>query len=566
MRRIFYVSSLSLGLMTSTLACGDAGPSADAGSAADAGFMADAGRPDLGTPDTGAPDTGTPDSGAPDSGTPDSGAPDTGPTSVLTQTEQDFFRTTTPLAAEPPADSTNRYAASSTAGAAAAIIGQKWFFDRRFSGPVGAAGQGQISPAPTDPPAAVVAAVGPKGTTGLVACASCHSFENGAFGDDRKSPNHVSLGTGVHPRNAPPVVNSAYYEVTNWAGRFAAQWELPLPVSENPRIMNGSRMYLAQQIWKNYKDEYKATFQEYEHGTDGGDALMDAIKLKIAAFNAAQNPVIAGDELSGATISRGKPKANAAAPDGLWETLSAGERAFVNRVATNFGKALAAYQRKLVRRETPFDAWAAGGFVGAEIPLTAQRGAKVFIKAGCDKCHKGTMFTDSLFHNTGLTQLNPLDQPPTEGVGATPADGSDAGRFADGDALAKANGGGGATPGISVDTKWSDDRVRGAALIAQFNAITPMPDSARGSFRTPSLRGVKDTAPYMHAGQLKTLAEVVDFYARGGDASGFAGTKDPLIVPVTLTAEEKTDLVSFLEQLSATDALPATLIMDTSGQ
>jgi cytochrome c peroxidase len=498
-------------------------------------------------------------------GTPDAGVapPDGGgEVSLLTADEQAFFQTTSPLPERPPADPTNAYADNT----AAAALGQKWFFDKRFSGPVGAAGQGTVMPAPTTPPQEVVAAVGPAGTAGLVACVTCHSFDNGAAGDDRKSPNHVALGTGVHPRNSPPVVNSSYYEVVNWAGRFAAQWELPAPVVENPRIMNGSRIYLTQQIWKYYKSEYQAIFHEAEHGNDGGEALFAAVKGKIAAFNAAQPTPIAGDELAGATIPRGKPKANAMAPDGLWESLSMEEKGFVNRVLVNFGKSIAAYQRQLVSRNTPFDAWVSAGFKGSAIPLAAQRGAKVFIKAGCNDCHKGTMLTDFDFHNTGLTQRNSADSPPTEGAGVTPPDGSDMGRFSDGDALAKANGAGGATPGLSVDTKWSDDRTAGAALVARFGAVSPMPESVRGAFRTPSLRQVKDTAPYMHAGQLKTLREVVDFYDRGGDSTGFVGTKDVKMTPLALTEDEKNDLVAFMETLSGGDPISAALVRDTSSQ
>jgi cytochrome c peroxidase len=484
------------------------------------------------------------------------------PVSLLDPAEQAFFSTTSPLAERPPASPTNGYADQP----AAAALGQKWFFDRRFSGPVGAAGQGHLMPAPAAPPPELVAAVGPAGAAGLVSCETCHRFANGAPGDDRKAPNHVSLGTGVHPRNAPPIVNSAYYEVVNWAGRFAAQWELPPPVAENPRTMNGSRIYVAQQIWKLYRDDYMAIFRETEHGSDGGDALMQAVKLRVAAFNAAQTPPIDGDELSGATIPRGKPKANMTAPDGLWESLSAEEKAFVNRVFTNFGKAIEAYQRKLIARESPFDRWVAAGYLGDAIPAAAQRGAKVFIAAGCDECHSGTMFSDFEFHNVGLAQVDPELAPPSEGVGATPPDGSDAGRFADGEALAKANGGGGATPGISVSTKWSDDPVFGATLVSRFGANSPMPDSAKGAFRTPSLRNVARTAPYMHAGQHATLAEVIDFYDRGGDAAGFAGTKDAMIEPLGLTAGQKADLVAFLEQLTSDDPIPAALLEDTSGQ
>src|SRR5690606_8917506 len=75
-------------------------------------------------------------------------------------------------------------------------------------------------------------------------------------------------------------------------------------------------------------------------------------------------------------------------------------------------------------------------------------------------------------------------------------------------------------------------------------------------FRTPSLRELRYTAPYMHNGVFATLAEVVDFFDRGG---GDAPNKSPLLQPLGLSAGEKSDLVAFLESLSMDEPL----IVDT---
>jgi cytochrome c peroxidase len=85
----------------------------------------------------------------------------------------------------------------------------------------------------------------------------------------------------------------------------------------------------------------------------------------------------------------------------------------------------------------------------------------------------------------------------------------------------------------------------------------------RGRFRTPQLRHIKETAPYLHTGQLATLADVIEFYDRGGEDTGYAGTRDPIIAPLNLTSAEKTDLVAFLETLTG-DTVPDELRMDTS--
>ena len=71
------------------------------------------------------------------------------------------------------------------------------------------------------------------------------------------------------------------------------------------------------------------------------------------------------------------------------------------------------------------------------------------------------------------------------------------------------------------------------------------------------------TAPYMHTGELATLKDVVRFYNQGGDASGYAGTRDPLMQPLNLTESEMDDLVAFLESLTG-DPVPDELLVDTS--
>jgi cytochrome c peroxidase len=156
-------------------------------------------------------------------------------------------------------------------------------------------------------------------------------------------------------------------------------------------------------------------------------------------------------------------------------------------------KALAAYVRSLVSPPTRFDAWIAGD-AGA---LTAAevRGFRLFTgKGGCVLCHAGWRFTDDRFHDIGLRSGDP-------GRGAVP----------------------GGTPGL-------------------------------GAFKTPTLRGLTRTAPYMHDGSLPTLAAVVNHYA-----GGFV--RRPTVAPtlnrtLRLSTQEKADLVAFLQALSGETAPP----------
>ena len=72
-------------------------------------------------------------------------------------------------------------------------------------------------------------------------------------------------------------------------------------------------------------------------------------------------------------------------------------------------------------------------------------------------------------------------------------------------------------------------------------------DADKGAFKTPTLRSIIETAPYMHDGAFKTLEEVVDFYDKGGNANP---NLDRRIKPLALSPQEKTDLIAFLKALT----------------
>ena len=158
--------------------------------------------------------------------------------------------------------------------------------------------------------------------------------------------------------------------------------------------------------------------------------------------------------------------------------------------ASNIAKALAAFERTIVVKDTAFDKY----LLGEEdaISADAKDGMKLFAgKAGCISCHAGAFLTDQGYHNLGME--------------------NDDGRFA-------------------VTNKEED----------------------KGKFRTPGLRGITHTAPYMHDGSLETLEEVVAYYNAGG---GTHANKSDLVFPLNLTAEEMESLVAFLETLGG--ELPA---------
>lgn len=150
----------------------------------------------------------------------------------------------------------------------------------------------------------------------------------------------------------------------------------------------------------------------------------------------------------------------------------------------NVANAIAAFERSLIVDDTPFDQFM-NGYIPAMSPA-AIRGMAVFENKGqCIKCHGGANMTDGSFHNTGVS---------------------------------------------------GDDPGRGA--IAQASRL-------KGAFKTPGLRNVALTAPYMHNGSIASLEEVVEFYDRGGDVK-----ENSAIEPLALTVGEKRDLIAFLGALT----------------
>jgi len=150
-------------------------------------------------------------------------------------------------------------------------------------------------------------------------------------------------------------------------------------------------------------------------------------------------------------------------------------------------KAIASFERTIVSTEAPFDRWINGD--SKAMSASATNGFKLFEgKANCTKCHSGFNFSDDGFHNIGLK------------------DDSDKGRYS----------------------------IRKVKIL-------------QGAFKTPTLRDIAKTAPYMHNGEYTSLAEVVEHYNRGGVNKGHLS---PNIKPLNLSANEKADLVAFMKALS----------------
>ena len=411
-----------------------------------------------------------------------------GPPDGFTTTEWETIQGMSPLPAVPE-DPTNKYANS----AAAAELGRKFFWEKRYSGPIAVADDGTNG------------GLGALGETGKVSCGSCHFPEYG-WAENRSKPNNVALGANRASRNSPSMLNVGFYDWYTWAGRLDSLWAQGANSPESPDVV-GNRCGVAHLMWDFYRAEYDAIFD------DKLPTSLDPMAADAARFPPAC-----------------KPKAMGAA-DGPWEMMAADDRTAIMRVMANVGKAIAAYERKLLSQNSKFDKYAAGDY--SAMSTSAKRGLKVFIGEGfCVQCHVGAIFSDNKFHNLGVPQTGPN----------VPAD--DMGRFAD---LPRAI----ANPYNST-SQFSDSVTAGMMKHQGQMAL----ETDKGAFRTKNLRGVAETAPYEHDGVFATLREVVDFYDQGGGTTPYI--KDEKLKPLNLTDEQKNDLVAFMEALTG-EPTPAEL-------
>ena len=315
---------------------------------------------------------------------------------------------------------------------------------------------------------------------GRFSCASCHDPAK-AFGDGRA----LSAGVGTGRRNTPALWNVAYNRWFFWDGRADSLWSQALKPMESRDEMAGSR----ERVYRLVRDD--------------------------AALRAAYEAIFG------------------ALP-------AAGDRAAVNRVFVSVGKALAAYQRRLVSRDAPFDAFAEALRTGDEaglaaLPEPARRGLRIFVGRGqCRTCHVGPNFTDGEFHDIGVPEGPGLQPDPGRADGITTLLGDE----------------------FQAGGLFSDDTQSEAARSTAF--LDPH-GSVRGQVKTPTLRNVAGTAPYMHQGQMATLKDVLRYYSTLEGRRPPGPHDEKILAPLNLTEGELDDLVAFLESLTGAP-LPAELL------
>lgn len=346
-------------------------------------------------------------------------------------------------------------------------------------------------------------------SNGRVACATCH-LPGLHFTDGQR----VAQGVAQTNRNAPTLVGAAWSPWQFWDGRRDSLWSQALAPFESTAEMNVSRLEVVLHVARD--PAASALYRALFHG-----------------------PPLAGD-LARLPL-RASPFGDAATQD-AWYRLAAADREAIDRAFAQIGKAIAAFERQLVPGPGRFDRYVRSLVAGVP-DATALRpeerlGLALFLDAGrtqCLRCHNGPLFTNQGFHRVGT------DQP--AGGAMLP----DFGRFL----------------GLQ------------AALIDPFNCLGAFSDAKpeqcrelqfvrrdhldaeTGKFKTPTLRGLGRTAPYMHDGRFASLGAVVEHYRHpppNGPAGpgGTAGPGDPgahELFPLELTDAEAEALAQFLGSL-----------------
>lgn len=326
---------------------------------------------------------------------------------------------------------------------------------------------------------------------GKVSCARCHLADQ-----DFQDGVALAQGVGTTNRRTMPIAGTAHSPWLFWDGRSDSQWSQALGPLESAVEHGGDRTQYAHYIAAIYRKEYERIFGRLP-------------------------------DLSGLPKNAGP---NSESSRAAWQSLPESRRDEITRVYVNMGKAIAAFERKIEFGQTRFDRYVAAELAGKphtrvdSLSADEEAGLRLFIgRANCVNCHNGARLTDDHFHNTGVA-ASPLVAQVDSGRAVGVRD-AVKGEF-------------------NCMSTYSDATPEDCSEL-RF-AVTEGPELLR-AYKTPSLRNVADRAPFMHAGQIATLADVIAHYDRAPRSP--SGRTE--LRRLRLSAKERMQLEAFLRTLSA---------------
>lgn len=390
---------------------------------------------------------------------------------------------------------------------------------------------------------------------GQVSCSTCHD-------PTREFTDGKAQAQGLRPlsKNSPTIVNTYLNSWFFWDGRADSLAAQALKPIEDPREHGISRLRVVKRLKDRYLQEYEEAFGSFPANLMGPlpeDGLPPPSPLKLHIDTAAYALATLGsfslldDVLKTAQASRLAPavelsrRAFAGAPGGeipkswydAYQGLAPADKHDVDQVFANFGRAIADFETGFAATQSPFDAFAkrvdegktAQEALGDGFGQTELMGLKLFAGPGrCTLCHDGPNFTDQQFHNEGLEQVDAvLDVGRATGVQRALADPFNC-----------------AGPYLPQAPEVQAESCRELPFLATENF------ELVGAFKTPSLRNVARTAPYMHDGRFATLSDVLEHYNELEDRPA-TGHREETLKALGFTKEELQAVEAFLVSLSS---------------
>lgn len=323
-------------------------------------------------------------------------------------------------------------------------------------------------------------------------CASCHDPEQG-FSDGRP----VAIGAQRGVRNSQGLLDVGQQRWFGWDGGADSLWAASLRPMLAAHEMDNSVGNIARALRSNYQ-------------------FVSTVLTHVSELPKRSN---INTELQAAEVKS-----------------EAKSISFLNdeEVAVLAAKSIGAFVRTLRSERTPFDQYRDAvvnndAEAQKDYPQSAERGLKLFLgEANCRACHFGPNFSNKEFHDTG--------RPFFTGVGQV-----DPGRYT---GIKRVRSDPYNLLGIFAEEPSQSEKAKTANVkLSQGNW---------GQWRTPSLRNLKSTAPYMHDGSLATLRDVIDAYA-DIDPARLHASGEALLKPLQLDSQQRNDLVDFLLSLSPSD-------------
>ena len=331
-----------------------------------------------------------------------------------------------------------------------------------------------------------------------IACSTCH-VPNLGFSDGLTQ----SFGADVTPRHSPTIFDAANHTWFRWDGGCDSLWCQAIGPLESPREMNGSRTFVvgAIQADPGLKTQYEALF----------GSLPDVSGIDPSAKPTTTDPVA----------------------NGHWEALSDEEQHQITEALVHVVKSIAAYEATIQSDRTIFDDFIDQFVDDAYSEETAlsllspmeEAGLRLFVGEGqCHLCHNGPTFSNDTFHNIGLGPRDWLDD-------------TDIGRYEGITMLQESEFN---AQGVWSDAPDGERAMRVERLVQSTEQLA--------QFKTPTLRNLSQTAPYMHGGHFDTLEEVIEHYSTL-EESTLQGHSDEVLAPLNWTDSEVEAMIAFLRLL-----------------